>query len=269
MYRVCLLFLSLLLLLTIIACPSSENHVIAKAVQKSVLPAFPDSAWWASSGIQLRPLERNYEQAKSRVNQERKALNTAFQKGNIPLDSVRKSFTQNLLNRIIPHWYGTSWSFSGYSAIPREGSIACGYFISTTLQDAGVHLDRYRLAQQSPSGEASILSMGDTVRVLRHAVSDSVIATLKVRLPEGLYFAGLGGSHVGYLLKWHGELLLLHSNYTTPAEVMIQPLAQSVFTGYSKFYISDITYNNSLIISWLKGSEVPTRNVAEAIFVNW
>ena len=269
MFRICLFLLHACVLLTTTACQSYDKQNIGKSSRQAVFSVQPDSAWWASSGIRLQPVETGYEQVKLLVSQKRNALSAAYQKGDISLDSARKVFTLHLLNYIVPYWYGTPWSFSGYTAIPGQGSIACGYFISTTLQDAGVLLNRYRLAQQSPSGEAAILSLGDTIRVLRCGISDSTVAALKKRLRDGLYFAGMGDSHVGYLLMWHNELLLLHSNYTTPAKVVIQPLMQSVFAGYNKFYITDITYNDRLIKNWLKGSEVPTKNVAVPTFSDW
>jgi len=269
MHRVCLLLLSPYILLATIACQSGDQQNIAESNQWTKSLAPPDSAWWTSSGIQLQPTGSSYEQEKANVNQARRALNVGFQKGNVTLDSVRSVFTQCLLNRIIPYWYGTSWSFSGHTPMPQQGNIACGYFISTTLQDVGIRLNRYRLAQQSPLDEAEILSMGDTIRGLQHSISDSAVAVLKIRLREGLYFVGLGDSHVCYLLKWHGELLLIHSNYTTPAEVVIQPVTQSVFIGYNQFYISDITHNDRLLQTWLKGTEIPTKNVAKATITTW
>ena len=39
----------------------------------------------------------------------------------------------NLADSVFPAWYGTKWDFNGHTNVPKEGLIACGYFVSTTL----------------------------------------------------------------------------------------------------------------------------------------
>ena len=48
-----------------------------------------------------------------------------------------------------PAWNGTPWSFSGTAAAPGRAPIACGYFVSTALEHAGLAVERRRLAQQA------------------------------------------------------------------------------------------------------------------------
>ena len=57
-------------------------------------------------------------------------------------DSLSLIFKQSLLNRISPFWQGTEWSFEGHTAMPKKGEIACGYFVSTTLRDVGLNINR-------------------------------------------------------------------------------------------------------------------------------
>ena len=78
---------------------------------------------------------------------------------NLRIDSVGEIFKESLLNKIIPFWEGTEWSFEGHTSKPKSGKIACGYFVSTTLQDIGLNLNRYKLAKQSPINEARSLSI--------------------------------------------------------------------------------------------------------------
>ncbi len=110
--------------------------------------------------LRLSPSDKTYSATKAAVNRRRQALNTAYEAGRITLDSVRQAFTNTLLDDIIPYWYGTDWSFEGHTTVPRSGQIACGYFVSTTLLDAGLRLNRFRLAQQAPEVEATMLSFG-------------------------------------------------------------------------------------------------------------
>lgn len=153
------------------------------------------------------------------------------------------------------YWYGTDWSFEGHTTVPREGQIACGYFVSTTLLDAGVRLNRYRLAQQALEVEAKMLSFGKEVIVLSSDSRYMAAAVLEKQLQEGLYFIGLGNSHVGYLLKHDGQLTAIHSNYIMPSEVVAQPILESVYVGFGTFYLGDITWNDELLKYWLAGKE--------------
>jgi hypothetical protein len=66
--------------------------------------------------------------------------------------SCEEFFSQKVVEDIIAQWYGTPWDFNGITQEPRQGQIACGYFVTTVLRDAGFTLNRIRLAQ-SPSSE--------------------------------------------------------------------------------------------------------------------
>jgi len=60
-------------------------------------------------------------------------------------------FFEMLNDSIFEYWMQTPWDFNGHTDTPRKGEIACGYFVTTTLRDMGVQLQRYKLAQQAAS----------------------------------------------------------------------------------------------------------------------
>ena len=49
------------------------------------------------------------------------------------------------------YWVETKWDFNGVSRVSRQGSIACGYFVTTVLEDIGFKLNRIKLSQQASS----------------------------------------------------------------------------------------------------------------------
>lgn len=204
--------------------------------------------------------ERDYPASRALALQKRDALKAGYNAGRISPDSVGAVFTEVLLKEIIPHWYGTPWSFGGYTDTPGQGYIACGYFVSTTLLHTGLNLNRYRLAQQGPADEALMLCLGDTVRVMRRADAAQALAFWREHLRDGLYFIGLGANHVGYLLKQGPGLYLLHSNYAPPYQVQLQKAEESVLTGFSAFYLADISFNRRLMEFWLSGEKMPLKN---------
>lgn len=38
---------------------------------------------------------------------------------------------------LFSYWYGTPWDFCGTTRVPKQGKIACGYFVTAILNDAG------------------------------------------------------------------------------------------------------------------------------------
>lgn len=199
----------------------------------------------------------SYADTKADVGQLRKRLNEGLRLGNISFDSIKAAFTNHLVDKIIPHWYGTPWSFEGHTALPNQGKIACGYFISTTLQDMGIKLNRYKLAQKSPFDEAKIISCGSVINSVFQETTEKAFEEIDRLTQEGLHFIGFDKGHVGYLLKRKGELFLIHSNYLSPGSVCIEPLAESrVFKSFSKFHLVDISNNQGLLQLWLDNGTV-------------
>lgn len=66
------------------------------------------------------------------------------------MDTVITTARAYLLTAIdaqFEHCKGTPWDFNGTTRILGEGTIACGYFVTTVLQDVGFDLPRYRWGQ--------------------------------------------------------------------------------------------------------------------------
>lgn len=207
---------------------------------------------------------QSYAEAKAQMLVLRDKTRQQLASGTIDSTQAGVLFTEGLLTSLIPHWYGTPWDFNGYTDTPKQGKIACGYFVSTTLLHAGIALDRYKLAQQGPRDEAIALSLHKGWRTVAGFPADARAKGINESLKEGLYFIGLDESHVGYLLKKDGELYLIHANYTGDAVVTIQPLMQSVFQHFTTWHIAEITYNRALLGYWLSGKKcaLPYPNLA-------
>ena len=192
----------------------------------------------------------SYESVKNLILKNRKQFETLdFQH-----DSISLLFKESLVNMIIPFWEGTSWSFEGHTSKPQKGSIACGYFISTTLRDIGLILNRYHLAQQSPINEAKSLAIGSEVVEFSEPTLQKNIDAIDNHLKEGVHFIGFDESHVGYILKQNGNLYLIHSNYIKAEGVLIESIEKSeVFGFFNKFYVVELSTNDALLKNWIKG----------------
>lgn len=200
----------------------------------------------------------SYDIEKAAGKQLRTELINALTLNQIAMDDVKTAFSNHLVNRLIPHWFGTEWSFSGHTAVPKVGQIACGYFVSTTLRDMGLRLNRYKLAQKSPIDEAKMISCGAFVTTITAHDSITVLEEINKITKEGISFIGFDEGHVGFLLKKEGELFLIHSNYIYPdAKVIMEPIEKSdVFKKFTTFHFVDISNNDQLIQRWLNGEVI-------------
>lgn len=220
----------------------SEQSVIVPVVDVKKYMTRPDGTYdhWKQKASSIRAqLKKTYDST----------TNHSIRQS--VLQKAEKEFAQTLTNSIIPFWYGTPWDFNGYSDVPGKGTIACGYFVSTTLLHAGLNLNRYTLAQQHGLNEAKSLCIEDSVVTLENVdIAGIYKAFEKLNYQNGLYFVGLD-FHVGYLMKVDKNLFFLHSNYVAAQGVTIEPIEESEAFHSSAFYIVPITTNRSLVRKWL------------------
>lgn len=165
------------------------------------------------------------------------------------IDSASSYLYSKLINDIVPHWYGTPWDFNGYTNIPNQGEIACGYFVSTTLKHLGFNLNRYKMAQQAGLVEAKLLQDKSNLKIY----SNVSFSTLKTKLnqvyTDGIYFVGLD-NHVGYVLIKDEALYFLHSSYCD--NIVVIELAEIAPCFASNIYVfAEITTNKKLIKHWI------------------
>jgi|GEM_PF-1132816 len=231
---------------------SSKPAFYAKVAVKKIENAFEaDTVRWQDFDIQLTPKRSDYDRSCQLVKTNRKTL------ASMEASEIGKRFEASLMDEIIPHWYGTKWSFEGHTDQPGEGEIACSYFTSTTLQHAGVNLNRYQLAQQSPKSEAQTLALGQPILEVSGESSTENLEVMKANLADGISFVGLGSSHVGFLLKRKNELFFLHSSYFTPGTVIIELASKSpVFCAYDEYYIVELSKNEVFLKRWLNNQKI-------------
>ena len=117
------------------------------------------------------------------------------------------AIVKSLVESIFPLWLGTPWDYNGTTQQPQQGEIACGYFVSTTLRDAGFKVERVKLAQQASMNIMKTVCDRETITV--HKSVKKLIETVKTQ-GEGLYITGLS-DHVGYILYWKGNVEFCHS----------------------------------------------------------
>lgn len=202
----------------------------------------------------------SYASIKSSINTNRKQLLQSYKNSSNKsetLNQIRNKFTKHLAEEIIPQWYGTKWSFDGYSEIPKSGSIACGYFVSTTLRDVGFNINRYKLAQKAPYHEAKVIACGTTIETLQNKTKEELKAYFIKNKKDGLYFIGLD-FHVGFILKENQNVYFIHSNYLNNSGPTKEKIDNSKVMKSSVYHFCHITHNDVLIKKWLNNEVVVT-----------
>ena len=204
-------------------------------------------------------IKTNYVSLKQKQVKLRKRLKEEFLKcpivnRNSFLDSISNIFSVNLLNDIIPHWYGTTWDFEGHTSVPNQGEIACGYFVSTTIRDMGLNINRYHLARQNPENEARTLAIKDSLVIEIRNNDSNLFFTEIAGLKTGLYFIGLD-NHVGYFYKTEHCNYFIHSNYIENRVMIENGIISEAFDSY-EYYMTNITGNKLLMYYWLFEKQV-------------
>ncbi len=137
--------------------------------------------------------------------------------------------------QIMPFWYGTRYSFYGQTHIPGEGKIACGYFVTTVLEDLGFALDRNGLAQMaSEEMIKDLVSKSNIKRFSGYQIND-FLKQVKIQ-GNGLYVVGLD-THTGFLLNNGGELRFIHASGRFPFAVINENAYSSIILQKSKYRI--------------------------------
>jgi len=198
----------------------------------------------------------NYKKVLHEISEKRIALQSEYSKDpEKTLNNISNYFLNTLLNNIVPHWYETTWAYEGHTNTPNKGEIACGYFVSTTLQHFGFNLNRYKMAQQAGLNIALSLQPKNKLKIYRNISYSELKKSLLNIYNDGLYFIGLN-NHVGYILIKNKELYFLHSSYCDN-KVVIE-YAEHSYCFQSDIYVfAEISTNKILLKKWILNEHIP------------
>lgn len=173
------------------------------------------------------------------------------------LEKARRVFVSSIEQNIFPFWYGTDWDFNGTTETPREGKIACGYFVTTVLRDAGLRLSRVSLAQQASENIIKSLTTAPFIKRFHNTPIEKFVGEVK-KSGAGLYIVGLD-IHVGFILNNGEEIYFIHSSYVEPSEVIREKAIESPILNSSRYrVIGKISADDQLITKWLNQTAIPT-----------
>jgi hypothetical protein len=157
---------------------------------------------------------------------------------------------KTICNDIFNQWYGTPWTFHGHTKQPREGSIACGYFVNTVLADAGFNIPADAWSQLA--SETFIVKLTKDLK----RYSQTPIAKVKDYVSgrgDGLYLVGLD-CHVGFIYVKGNDVKFVHSNYyQREIGVMAEDLDTKNPLNDSNYRVLGKLLDDKMMENWITG----------------
>ena len=224
-------FLFLLTLISFNGCTSKEKQIKHPVLKTQ-----------ASAKLSI-----NYDSCKAAIQ-----LNKQKQKSlwhNLSKIAKEKIFTAAVTETIIPSWIGTAWDFNGTSETPQQGNIACGYFVTTVLRDAGLAVSRVKLAQcASEQMITTLIQSKYIIRFSNIAMEDFIKAIKKDGY--GLYIVGLD-NHTGFIYNDGKDIYFIHSTFIGTRNVQKENAATNQILKQSKYKVlGKISSDEKILERW-------------------
>ncbi len=195
---------------------------------------------------------RTYEQLLASIKKRRAAAST--------VDEARAALHSAIVDDLFPAWLGTRWSFHGTATRPHaQEGIACGYFVATVLQAAGL-----RLVDRGRFGRATARAIQTALVPAAHAhhrilsVPPFELERRLRALGDGLYVIGLD-VHVGFVVVRGPAVRFVHASYTGAQEVTDEPLNGAVAIDRSRkagYFVTALWADDALPLAWVDGTAI-------------
>lgn len=169
-----------------------------------------------------------------------------------------KNFLEITMPELMLCWLGTPWDYNGTASTPGDGKVACGYFVSTIMRDAGFEVQRIKLAQQASQNILRTFLPRDQLQIKVGVDYDEYMDSVR-KQKHGIYIIGLD-RHVGFLVNNNKGLNFIHSGgvhqrVVTESRTEAQSIKESRYR-----VIGNLTNNKELLKKWLVQDSFPTQS---------
>ena len=162
----------------------------------------------------------------------------------------QKIFTTAVVQKIIPAWIGTKWDYNGTAQAPQQGYIACGYFVTTVLRDAGLNIARIKLGQCASEQMIVTIVQPRYVHRFSNLPLADFIKSIKTQ-GVGLYIVGLD-NHTGFIYNDGDKVFFIHSTFIGTRHVQKENAAESAILRQSKYKVlGKISADEKVLNSWI------------------
>ncbi len=205
----------------------------------------------------------DYDAAKADLSSLRERTLSQYARATTPakksavLSAARAQLISAFETQLFPAWAGTPWDFYGTTEVPREGKIACGYYVSTLMRDAGFKVARIKLAQQASESIVRTLAEDDGTLRFRDVEAGKLLDDVRAKLGEGLFVVGMD-YHVAFLRVDAAGARLCHAAFFEPKVAVCEDAATS--PGFaSTYHVVGRLFGDAQLKGWLDGQSFPIR----------
>jgi len=232
-------------------------RLITFIVALTALSAFAIFKW--NSGVTDKkpiPDPQRYETLINSLNQHRADLRYRYQNArNAAEQDLVLHDAHFLFTSTLPHlmecWIGTEWDYNGMAKKPGEGKIACGYFVTTILQDAGLTLNRQELAQAPSETLIRTLIPSQDIRLSSNQDYQSFLRKID-KMGHGIFIIGLD-THVGFIVNSAEGWSFIHASRYSPNTVTSQKQEEANAIIDSQYRVcGKLAADPSFLSNWLK-----------------
>ena len=200
---------------------------------------------------------KSYEELLKEIEESRKLFWIKYIHADTPakkecVDEVKKFWINTITNDLYNEWKNTPWDYNGTTVKPRQGSIACGFFVVTILQDMGLKVNRTNLSVCPSSQMMKSLVPLQQLKNISYLSYSSFNEKLK-EYGSGVYIIGLD-FHTGFIVNDGKENWFIHSNYIGRAGVTKETVLNSDALKSSKTrWVVSLTDDKDFLQRWMKG----------------
>ena len=231
------------------AWKSYGEEMFSIVIEREAKPE-PDAERYATLVSELERWRGDLRKAHSRAR-------TAEEKAAVEKDA--RVILELVMPEMMRCWLGTPYDFNGTAEKPGGGKVACGYFVSTVIRDAGFRVDRYKLAQQ-PSENIMLTFLDSDGCLLKVGQDFESYAKWVEGMEPGVYLMGLD-SHVGFIVNGAEGTRFYHSSGWQKRGVVNEAGNNSGALRHSNWrMIGGLTADPEVIRTWLGGEKVKVRS---------
>jgi hypothetical protein len=173
---------------------------------------------------------------------------------------AKQELERGIVEDLLPAWLGTKWAFHGTADAPQAPQgIACGYFVATILEHAGLRLQsRRRFGQATALAIERALVPSPKALHRISSVPASVLERKMLDLGPGLYVMGLD-VHVGFVVVRPDAVRFVHASYLGKRVVVDEPIAASEAIERSRdagYVVTSLFADDALATAWLRGTTI-------------
>ena len=190
----------------------------------------------------------NYDSCKAAIQHNRQIQKPLWQ--HLSKADKEKIFTAAVTETIIPAWIGTHWDFNGTTETPQQGNIACGYFVTTVLRDAGLPISRVKLAQCASEQMITTLIQSKYISRFSNIAMEDFMIAIKTQ-GSGLYIVGLD-NHTGFIYNDGKDIYFIHSTFIGTRNVQKDNAATNPILKQSKYKVlGKISSDEKVLKQWM------------------